>query len=141
MKRASRRVGQQVALLFVDLDHLKEVNDSCGHAEGDELLREVGRRISGSVRPGDTVARFGGDEFVVLCEEIDERAARDIADRLLAVLAEPAELLASTHVPSASIGLALSAAADPETLLRRADSAMYEAKRQGRGQVVVADPV
>jgi diguanylate cyclase (GGDEF)-like protein/PAS domain S-box-containing protein len=136
MNRGSRRPGQ-VALMFVDLDHLKEVNDGFGHAEGDDLLREVGRRIVSSVRPGDTVARFGGDEFVVLCEEIDESAARDIADRLLAVLSEPAQLRAATHVPSASIGLAIASPVEPEILLQQADGAMYEAKRLGRGQVVV----
>ena len=124
-------------MLFVDLDHLKEVNDSFGHAEGDELLREVGRRISRSVRPGDTVARFGGDEFVVLCEDIDERAARDIADRLLSVLTVPAQLTAGTHLLSASIGLALSPPTEPSALLREADTAMYEAKRLGRSRVVV----
>jgi diguanylate cyclase (GGDEF)-like protein/PAS domain S-box-containing protein len=136
MNRSSRRDGR-IAVLFVDLDHLKEVNDSLGHAEGDELLREVARRIARSVRPGDTVARFGGDEFVVLCEDIDEQEARDVADRLLSVLEEPAQLRNGAPIPSASIGVAVSPPSEPEALLREADQAMYEAKRRGRAQIVL----
>jgi diguanylate cyclase (GGDEF)-like protein/PAS domain S-box-containing protein len=137
LRRAERRSPGRVAVLFADLDHLKEVNDSCGHAEGDALLREVANRFVGSVRPGDTVARLGGDEFVVLCEDVDESAARDVADRLLKVLAEPVRLDGGVHIPSASIGLAISPPMDPAELLDVADQAMYEAKRRGRARVVV----
>ncbi len=137
LRRTERRSSGRVAVLFADLDHLKEVNDSCGHAEGDALLREVANRFVGSVRPGDTVARLGGDEFVVLCEDIDEDAARDVADRLLNVLVEPVRLDGGEHVPSASIGLAISPPIEPAELLNVADQAMYEAKRRGRAQVVV----
>jgi diguanylate cyclase (GGDEF)-like protein/PAS domain S-box-containing protein len=137
LNRATRRPAGRVAVLFADLDHLKEVNDSYGHAEGDALLREVAARIARSVRPGDTVARFGGDEFVVLCEDTDEPSAREIAKRLLEVLEEGVQLTVGRYATSASVGLAISPPDEPDALLHEADLAMYEAKRRGRAQVVV----
>lgn len=125
----------KVALLFVDLDHFKSVNDSLGHAAGDQLLIEVARRLQRSVRSEDLVARLAGDEFVVTLENLREpEEAVRIARKLLKELQEPLQLGSQWLTPAASVGIALypgdgdSAA----TLLSAADDAMYEAKRRGR---------
>jgi diguanylate cyclase (GGDEF)-like protein len=130
-----------VAVLFLDLDWFKEVNDVGGHAAGDELLIEVAARLRGSVRSGDTVARFGGDEFAALVHcGADGRAARDVADRLLSALTRPYELSAGTFVIGASIGVAYSSAgATAAELMREADLAMYDAKAGGKGRVAVRE--
>jgi diguanylate cyclase (GGDEF)-like protein/PAS domain S-box-containing protein len=128
-----------IALLFLDLDHFKLVNDSRGHDAGDLLLIEIGRRLRHAVRPQDTVARLGGDEFAVLCENVDEALAMTIADRLREALSRPVELGGPRVYVDASIGIALSPPHDAEALLRFADVAMYEAKASGRGRIRVFD--
>ncbi|MCU1593128.1 MAG: diguanylate cyclase/phosphodiesterase with sensor(s) [Frankiales bacterium] len=140
LEHALARSAGRTAVLFIDLDHFKVVNDSRGHAAGDELLVAVSARLVKALRPEDTVARFGGDEFVVVCEEVDEDAARELAEEVLAALEVPFDLFdAAVHV-SASLGLALSPAPSAGDLLRFADAAMYSAKSAGRRRVRVFDP-
>jgi diguanylate cyclase (GGDEF)-like protein/PAS domain S-box-containing protein len=129
------------AVLFVDLDRFKVINDSLGHSAGDELLVRVAARLRHAVRPGDTVARFGGDEFVVIAEGVAGVAeTRQIADRLAATLAAPFHVLGHEVFVSASVGMTMAAPQDtPETLLRDADTAMYRAKDEGRGRSVLFD--
>ena len=132
-----RRTGSQLAVLFVDLDGFKVVNDLFGHHVGDQLLCEMADRLGDARRQSDTVARFGGDEFVVVCPDIKSSAAAcRIADHLLEELAVPAEIGGVEHRLTASVGIALTGpgAADvnPETLLQNADTAMYRAKEEGR---------
>ncbi len=131
-----------VALLFLDLDRFKIVNDSLGHAAGDRLLYAVAERLRRAVRPGDTIARFGGDEFVVLCEDLNGPGEAEIVvGRIHAALETPVSLEGHEIVPSASIGVAVSRTPDdsPDRLLRDADAAMYRAKAEGRGHVHFAD--
>ena len=132
----------RLALLFLDLDHFKGVNDSLGHEAGDELLREVARRVAGVLRPDDLVARLGGDEFVVLCEGVaDEHQAADVARRITGAVESTPIRLATTELSvTASVGIALSAGSGhPEALLRDADAAMYRAKELGRARLEVYD--
>jgi diguanylate cyclase (GGDEF)-like protein len=130
---AARRYGTRTALLFVDLDGFKAVNDARGHEAGDRLLVEVAARLRCAVRPSDTVARLGGDEFVVLCERLDDAdQAFTVADRLLEVLREPLAAGAGTVSISASVGIAFPEPGEqPDALVGRADGAMYVAKRRG----------
>ena len=139
-----RRTGETgVAVLFVDLDEFKEINDSLGHAAGDALLAMVADRLSHVLRAGDTAARLGGDEFAFLLEGAVPRQAEEVAARLLSALAEPFSLDGRRVTLAASIGIAaragfVSPAAAEETadeLLRDADVAMYAAKRQGKGRI------
>jgi diguanylate cyclase (GGDEF)-like protein/PAS domain S-box-containing protein len=132
-----------VAVLFLDLDWFKAVNDAGGHAAGDALLIEVAARLRGSVRAGDTVARFGGDEFAALVQcDLDGRAARDVAHRLHAALTRPYLLLGSSFVVGASIGVAFwRPGVTAAELMREADLAMYEAKAGGKGRVVIYRPI
>ena len=137
--------GKALAVLFVDLDDFKGVNDTGGHARGDELLVLVARRLESAVRDGDLVARLGGDEFAILLERTEDRtAAVDVARRVLAELRRPFELEDRQVVISASVGVAVRDAADdptgPHELLSRADLAMYVAKRRGKSQYEVFDP-
>jgi diguanylate cyclase (GGDEF)-like protein len=136
------RARTNIAVLFIDLDHFKIVNDSLGHGAGDQLLVEIGERLREAIRPSDTIARFGGDEFVVLCEGItDARDAVAVGQRIVAAASYPFLLEGREMFVSASVGvaLALDGAATPETLLRDADVAMYRAKERGRGRVEVFD--
>ncbi|HWI73728.1 MAG TPA: EAL domain-containing protein [Baekduia sp.] len=129
----SRRSGTSLAVLFIDLDRLKLVNDTLGHDVGDEVLRDVAERIAGAVRPGDTVARFGGDEFVVVAEDADPDHAAVIAERVVRAVAEATGGGADGLAPTASVGLALVAGGDVDAheAVRRADEAMYAAKEEG----------
>lgn len=132
-----RQGAEPPAVLFIDLDRFKELNDRAGHAAGDAALRVLAGRLQAAVRPNDVVARFGGDEFSVLCEETSEEMAVLVADRLLATIGEPIEVAGRTHRVTASIGLAVGrTGVDAETIVRRADLAMYRAKSIGRSRVV-----
>ncbi len=126
-----------IAVLFIDLDNFKYINDSLGHAVGDELIIEIGNRLTKSLRTGDTAARFGGDEFVVLLESVDgPHYVIQVADRLLESLCEPFLLSGREVFTTPSIGIAFSTghADQPDELLRHADAAMYEAKRRGKAR-------
>jgi diguanylate cyclase (GGDEF)-like protein len=129
------RSHKHVAVLFMDLDGFKSVNDSSGHQVGDELLVAVGDRVKELLRPGDTVARLSGDEFIIVCHELDSEAqVQVIATRLVDAMAAPFELGRIVVDLSASIGIAFAASGDdPEQLLHRADVAMYQVKRKGGG--------
>jgi diguanylate cyclase (GGDEF)-like protein/PAS domain S-box-containing protein len=132
--RRSRRRDDGLAILFVDLDRFKVVNDSLGHEAGDRLLVDVAMRLSSALRPADTLARFGGDELILLCEDMtDEADARAIAERLLHTFAEPFLVQDGEAFLHASIGIALSRDGfePPEDLIRDADAAMYRAKERG----------
>jgi diguanylate cyclase (GGDEF)-like protein/PAS domain S-box-containing protein len=129
-----------LGLMLLDIDRFKVVNDSLGHEVGDRVLVEMGARLAGAVRPGDTVGRFGGDEFVVICEELTSAGeALGIAQRVQEAMGQPILVDGNEVVLSVSTGIAL--ATDPETppgsLLRDADSAMHHAKRSGRARSVV----
>ena len=132
----SRRTGGAVAVLFLDLDHFKVVNDSLGHSRGDRLLQSLADHLAHLVRPGDTVARFGGDEFVVLCEDVGHHsAAVAIAERIIAAVAEPLVIDDAEVFIGVTVGIAISdGATDGEGLIRDADAAMYRAKERGRGR-------
>jgi diguanylate cyclase (GGDEF)-like protein/PAS domain S-box-containing protein len=137
------RPRRPAALLFVDLDDFKVVNDSLGHNAGDKLLSIVAERLRTAVRPGDVVARFGGDEFVILCPGVtDEEAATTVAERVLTTLHTEVHIGEITVRPSGSVGVAIAgnAQACPQDLLRDADIAMYEAKNSGKNQFAVCGP-
>ena len=133
------RGGPPVAVLFVDLDGFKNVNDTFGHSAGDELLRTIGERLSGLLRASDTVGRIGGDEFVIVLEpEGDDTSPELVARRVLTALAQPITLAGEFEVRlTASIGIASGCQVDTEELLRDADLALYAAKRAGKSRYVV----
>ena len=134
---AMGRSGRSVALITVDLDRFKQINDSLGHPAGDELIRQVGSRLVALVRAGDTVARFGGDEFMILLSGVaDDEALRDICAKVVADLSRPYKLLGKSGNIGASAGAVRARAAgeDAEGLLQRADIALYQAKAEGRGR-------
>jgi diguanylate cyclase (GGDEF)-like protein/PAS domain S-box-containing protein len=145
---ASSRSGHRGAVLFVDLDHFKSLNDTLGHDVGDLLLKQVGERLRSSVREGDTVSRLGGDEYVVMLEELshlDTEAARQaemIGNNILAALNEPYQLAMHEHRSTASIGITLfgNHTYSEEDLLKHADIAMYQAKKAGRSTLRFFDP-
>src|SRR5207253_1490007 len=129
------------AVLFMDLDSFKIVNDSRGHAAGDELLVLVAGRLRRCVRPSDTAARFGGDEFAILLEDLDaSNSAQLVAQRILDSLREPFEISGQDVSVGASIGIASSAQAGSDDLLRNADLAMYRAKGFGKGRLQTFEP-
>lgn len=138
----AKRNGTRVALLFLDLDGFKVINDTRGHEAGDEALRQVARRLSALVRQTDTLARLGGDEFVLLAPDIPDPVdlrVRTLGDKCIAAIACPIEWTDGTHVLEVSIGIAVSGPGDdPDSLLAAADQAMYAAKRSGRGGYVLA---
>src|SRR3712207_6421132 len=133
--------GGGLACLFLDLDDFKVVNDSLGHRAGDELLAEVARRLRATVRPGDMVARFGGDEFVVVCEQVDESGAVALAERIVGALAVPVRLGGVDVRPHASIGVTVQTARHrgADELVRDCDIAMYQAKTGGKRRITVLD--
>jgi diguanylate cyclase (GGDEF)-like protein len=133
------RVGTETAVLFVDLDAFKTVNDSLGHAAGDELLREAAGRLLSCVRSADTAARFGGDEFVVLLEDVDEQRVARVANRILDAMNEPFAVRNRQVFIGASIGIAVGHD-QADDLLRNADLALYRAKAKGRGQKQAFEP-
>jgi len=138
---AARRTGQPVALLVLDLDQFKEINDTLGHPMGDRMLEQVGARLATVLRDCDTVARLGGDEFAVLLTVNADRAnAERVAIRIRDALAEPFDLVGIAVQTAASVGIVLSPehGTDAETLTQRADIAMYNAKRSGRGYAFYA---
>ena len=137
-----QRHASPLALLFVDLDHFKVVNDSLGHAAGDEVLVQAADRLRHALRPADTIARFGGDEFVVLCEDAAGRAeAEEIAGRISEALARPFKVGDQEVVLTASTGIVIAndTHTDAGALLRDADTAMYRAKERGRANSQVFD--
>jgi len=139
--RLATAPGVPVALLYLDLDGFKLVNDTMGHTAGDELLAAVGERLRRAVREGDVVARFGGDEFVVLAPGVRTRdGATQLAERLAASLAPPVVLSEGTVETSASIGVVFELGRTADALLRDADTALYRAKQEGRGRYEVARP-
>ncbi len=138
------REGMGMAVLFVDLDDFKTVNDSLGHATGDRVLLEVAQRISASVRAADTAARFGGDEFAILLEDVhDLGAAVETAERILDALSRPIELDDNHLIIRASLGISVvepGTATDADELIRNADAAMYIAKADGKGGYRLFEP-
>ncbi len=131
---SASRVGQSLALIFLDLDHFKTVNDSLGHSIGDDLLRDVAKRLLGEVREQDTVSRWGGDEFILLLSDCTAEGATRVAEKLLASFATPYQAGKHELNSTPSIGIALYPAdgKDFESLAQAADAAMYRAKQEGR---------
>lgn len=134
-----------LAVLFLDLDDFKAVNDRFGHGAGDRLLTVVGRRLAACVRPGDTLARLGGDEFVVLLDAVAQPPdAIAVVERLLAAVRRPVRIAGHAVAVTASVGIALATPAavpaGPGQLLRAADSALYQAKAAGKARAVVVPP-
>lgn len=142
VERAKRQTLPHFAVLFLDLDRFKTINDSLGHAAGDQLLVEVARRLEGTLRADETVARLGGDEFTILLDAIENvEIARSVADRIQQSLVAPFDLDGHTVCISASIGIALSTTAyqAPADVLRDADTALYRAKLLGKARHIVFD--
>lgn len=137
LRLLAARTRSGLALMVLDLDHFKEVNDTLGHSTGDELIREVGRRLQSTLRASDTVARMGGDEFAVILNHFTQPlVAAEMAQKLISVLAEPFHVLGESFFISASIGVALypSDGESLDTVLKHADQAMYQAKKLGRNR-------
>src|SRR5439155_16246930 len=134
----AERADAPVAVLLMDLDRFKEVNDTVGHASGDQLLRELGERLRSCLRAGDTVARLGGDEFGFVLSDLEGASIGELVERIESGFAEPFGLQQLTLQMDASIGIALSPdhGRTVDLLLQRADVAMYVAKRSGRGHAV-----
>jgi diguanylate cyclase (GGDEF)-like protein/PAS domain S-box-containing protein len=145
---ASARNGQYGALLFIDIDHFKSINDTLGHEAGDLLLQHVATRLTGAVRESDTVSRFGGDEFVVLLGDLSSQAieaaaqTQNIAEKILLSLNQPYQLNTHTYRSTVSIGATVFSGhkAATEELLSQADTAMYQSKAAGRNTLTLFDP-
>jgi len=141
---AARRHQQRLALVFIDLDGFKAVNDAHGHAMGDRLLIELGRRMKVALRESDTLGRLGGDEFVAVLGDLDaEAACLPVLERLRRVVASPVEVDGQRLEVSASLGVTFYPAGeelDADQLLRQADQAMYRAKRQGKNRFETFEP-
>ncbi|MGC4405109.1 sensor domain-containing protein [Methyloversatilis sp. MC4-4] len=141
--RLSQRSGRQLAVLFIDLDRFKEVNDTLGHPAGDSLLQQAAQRITGCMRDTDAVARFGGDEFAVVLGGLEHPdVVEQIAGKILSALHQPFQLFNELVYVSASIGITLypDSAQSQEDLLKQADQAMYDAKRAGRNRMSYFTP-
>jgi diguanylate cyclase (GGDEF)-like protein len=139
----SRRGSAPTACLFLDIDYFKSINDSLGHAGGDEALREFGRRLQSAVRETDLVARLAGDEFVIVLEGGEQPACADaVANKIIEAMREPFFIAGAPRAVSTSVGVAVSCGEDDDAdaILQRADEALYMAKRAGRGGFVT-DPV
>ena len=131
----ARRNKHRMAIIFLDLDHFKDINDTLGHDAGDELLKQAAKRLTACFRKSDAIARFGGDEFVALMPEI--KTAQDaglVAQKIVDTIAEPFLLSSQACRVTASVGIAIfpEDGEDEETLSKKADSAMYISKREGR---------
>ena len=146
---ASSRNKHHGALFFIDLDHFKDLNDTLGHDKGDLLLQQVAYRLVSCVREGDTVARFGGDEFVVMLEDLEEilleasSQADSVGEKILATLNQPYVLGEAAHHSTPSIGVTVFGdqhSSSVEELLKQADLAMYQAKKSGRNALRFFDP-
>jgi len=138
-----RRSGAPLAVIFLDLDDFKNVNDTLGHAEGDAVLQEVARRLDSCIRSCDTATRLGGDEFAVLIDDLsDESQAMTVAERILEALAEPLDVAGRTVEPTGSLGIAFAVDGrdTADELLRDADAAMYLAKDRGKGAYAIYEP-
>jgi diguanylate cyclase (GGDEF)-like protein len=140
----ARREHGRVAVIFLDLDDFKTINDSLGHAAGDEVLLDVAKRLAASIRTTDTAARFGGDEFAILLDETSgPEDAADVAERIIEHLKTPLHLDGKEILVQASLGIAVidhDAAVDADELIRNADAAMYIAKRDGKGSYRLFEP-
>jgi len=138
----AKRNGEVVAIMTVDMDRFKEINDTYGHGAGDELLVEVSKRMTHAVRETDTVTRYGGDEFLILAPQVEsELHAKTMADRLLGHVREPFRLQGSVVEPTFSIGIALYPAhgSAPEELIALSDRALYVAKRLGKNRYAIVE--
>ena len=140
----ARREGGRLAVMFMDLDDFKTINDSLGHAAGDAVLLEIAKRLDGSIRPSDTAARFGGDEFAVLLEDVGSaQDAADTAERILESLAAPLRLDGKELFVGCSLGISIAegdTVTGADELIRNADAAMYIAKRDGKGGYRLFEP-
>jgi diguanylate cyclase (GGDEF)-like protein/PAS domain S-box-containing protein len=138
----TRRTRERVAVLFLDLDDFKTINDSLGHGEGDQLLRAAAERLRGALRGGDTIARMGGDEFAVLVEDAGTGPPREVAERLLDTLQAPFQRGDRELFVHASVGVAVVSGrqTSAEELLRNADAAMYIAKSRGKNRIIEFEP-
>jgi diguanylate cyclase (GGDEF)-like protein len=137
--KVGRRYGQQFAVMFVDLDRFKIINDTLGHVAGDSMLIEVANRLKQCVRESDVVVRFGGDEFVILLREVsDSNQARTVARKILSTVVKPLTIRGQQYRVTASIGISMfpSDAQDEESLTKNADAAMYAAKEDGRNNIL-----
>ena len=139
----SKRHGSKLALMFLDIDHFKRINDSMGHAIGDQLLQSVAQRLQANVRTSDTVSRHGGDEFVILLPEIgDVQSVAHFAEKLIKSVSDPHIISGQELRVTLSIGISLCPddGVDADVLMRNADMAMYQAKRSGRNSYKIFTP-
>ncbi|MFM7536721.1 MAG: GGDEF domain-containing protein [Acidimicrobiales bacterium] len=142
LDRALQVPGRRIAVLFIDLDGFKAVNDTYGHEAGDDLLIEVARRLTHELRHADVVARFGGDEFVAVLEGVDDLGVAAVAERVCEAVQRSVAVAGGTVQVSASVGIAVGTGGvvSPRSLLHQADLAMYTAKARGRGRVARYHP-